>query len=155
MQTIFQILGHLNPLDVLRLARTTKQFRSMLMHKSSRFIWIAARKNVPDLPDCPPYMSEPQFANLVFDTHCHVRISLYRRLQTPNVHAKECLAPNTRSVDWRISRRICMKCTKEWWVIFILCQCYYPQTSFSFVEDYPVFSGESVYKAVPSKEGSE
>ncbi|KAL4070439.1 hypothetical protein J3A83DRAFT_4243270 [Scleroderma citrinum] len=119
MDILFEIFGHLNPLDVLRLARTTKQFRSMLMHKSSRFIWIAARKNISDLPDCPPYMSEPQFANLVFDTHCH-----------------ECLAPNTRSVDWRIGRRICMKCAKD-----------------CLVEDYPFSCGESVYKSVPSKEG--
>jgi hypothetical protein len=65
------------PLDVLRLARTTKQFRQLLVHRSSVSIWIAARKNVPDLPDCPPYMSEPQFANLVFDTHCHVRFTFF------------------------------------------------------------------------------
>ncbi|KAF8844141.1 hypothetical protein BDN67DRAFT_871570, partial [Paxillus ammoniavirescens] len=73
MDILFEIFGHLMPLDVLRLARTTKQFRRVLMHRSSLSIWIAARKNVPDLPDCPPHMSEPQFANLVFDTHCHVR----------------------------------------------------------------------------------
>ncbi|KAG9313900.1 hypothetical protein JVU11DRAFT_4672 [Chiua virens] len=119
MDILFEIFGHLMPLDVLRLARTTKQFRRLLMHRSAVSIWIAARKNVPDLPDCPPYMSEPQFANLVFDTHCH-----------------ECLAPNIRSVDWRIARRICSKCAKE-----------------CMVEDYSCFHGESVYKAVPSKYG--
>ncbi|KAF9225272.1 hypothetical protein BS17DRAFT_872387 [Gyrodon lividus] len=119
MDILFEIFGHLMPLDVLRLARTTKQFRRVLMHRSSLSVWIAARKNVPDLPDCPPYMTESQFANLVFDTHCH-----------------ECLAPNIRSVDWRIGRRICSKCAKE-----------------CMVDDYSVFSGESVYKAVPSKYG--
>ncbi|KAG8219345.1 hypothetical protein J3R82DRAFT_228 [Butyriboletus roseoflavus] len=119
MDILFEIFGHLMPLDVLRLARTTKQFRRLLMHRSSVSIWIAARKNVSDLPDCPPYMSEPQFANLVFDTHCH-----------------ECLSPNIRSVDWRIGRRICSKCAKE-----------------CMVEDYSLFVGESVYKAVPSKYG--
>ncbi|KIL00812.1 hypothetical protein PAXRUDRAFT_821269 [Paxillus rubicundulus Ve08.2h10] len=119
MDILFEIFGHLMPLDVLRLARTTKQFRRVLMHRSSLSIWIAARKNVPDFPDCPPYMSEPEFANLVFDTHCH-----------------ECLSPNIRSVDWRIGRRICSKCAKE-----------------CMVDDYSVFSGESVYKAVPSKYG--
>lgn len=73
------------PLDVLRLTRTTKQFRQLLMHRSSVSIWIAARKNVPDLPDCPPYMSEPQFANLVFDTHCHVRFApFYSRIRAPD-----------------------------------------------------------------------
>ncbi|KAF8131584.1 hypothetical protein EV363DRAFT_1431558 [Boletus edulis] len=96
MDILFEIFGHLMPLDVLRLARTTKQFRQLLMHHSSASIWVAARKNVPDLPDCPPYMSEPKFANLVFDTHCH-----------------ECLSPNIRSVDFRVGRRICSKCAKE------------------------------------------
>lgn len=82
---MIQIFGHLLPLDVLRLARTTKQFRHMLMHRSSLSIWIAARKNVPDLPDCPPYLSEPQFANLVFDTHCHVSFApLHSRFTAPD-----------------------------------------------------------------------
>ncbi|KIJ66489.1 hypothetical protein HYDPIDRAFT_129407 [Hydnomerulius pinastri MD-312] len=119
MDILFEIFGHLMPLDVLRLARTTKQFRRVLMHRSAISVWIAARRNVPDLPDCPPYMSEPKFANLAFDTHCH-----------------ECLSPHIRSVDWRIGRRICSKCAKE-----------------CMVEDYSAFSGESVYKAVPSKYG--
>ncbi|KAI6136164.1 hypothetical protein F5141DRAFT_1059395 [Pisolithus sp. B1] len=119
MDILFEIFGHLNPLDVLRLARTTKEFRRVLMHRSSRCIWIAARNNLPDLPDCPPYMSEPQFANLVFDTHCH-----------------ECLAPNTRSVDWRLARRICMKCTK-----------------YCMVEEGYSYMTESSHLAVPSKYG--
>lgn len=119
MDILFEIFGHLNPLDVLRLARTTKEFRRLLMHRSSRCIWIAARNNLPDLPDCPPYMSEPQFANLVFDTHCH-----------------ECLAPNTRSVDWRLARRICMKCTKD-----------------CMIEEGYCYMTESSHLAVPSKYG--
>ncbi|KAF8439340.1 hypothetical protein L210DRAFT_3402807, partial [Boletus edulis BED1] len=75
MDILFEIFGHLMPLDVLHLTHTTKQFRQLIMHRSSASIWVAARKNVSDLPDCPPYMSEPQFANLVFDTHCHVRFA--------------------------------------------------------------------------------
>ena len=46
-----QILGHLRPLDILHLARTTKEFRQILLHKSSISVWKAARANVPDLPD--------------------------------------------------------------------------------------------------------
>lgn len=119
MDILFEIFGHLNPLDVLRLARTTKQFRRVLMDRSARCIWIAARNNLSDLPDCPPFMSEPQFANLVFDTHCH-----------------ECLAPNTRSVDWCLARRICMKCTKD-----------------CMVEENYAYGPGSPYAAVPSKLG--
>ena len=27
---------------------------------------------MPDFPDCPPELSEPQWASLAFDPHCHV-----------------------------------------------------------------------------------
>ena len=68
-----QIFGRLLPLDLLHLARTTRAFRRVLMHKSSIFVWKAARENVSGIPDCPTDLSEPQWANLAFDTHCHVR----------------------------------------------------------------------------------
>jgi hypothetical protein len=66
-----KLFQHLLPLDLLHLARTTKAFRSILMHRSSSFVWNAARMNVPGLPECPD-MSEPAFARLAFDKHCHV-----------------------------------------------------------------------------------
>jgi hypothetical protein len=69
---VFQIFGHLNPLDLLRLARTTKQFRRVLMHRSSISVWKTARENVLNMPDCPVYWTEPYYANLAFDPHCHV-----------------------------------------------------------------------------------
>jgi hypothetical protein len=67
-----QIFGHLLPLDVLNLSRTTKQIRRVLLHRSSVFIWKAARANVLGFPECPQFMSEPAYANLAFDQHCHV-----------------------------------------------------------------------------------
>ena len=67
-----QIFGHLHPLDLLHLARTTKAFRRVLMHRSAISVWKAARATIPGLPDCPPELSEPQWANLAFDPQCHV-----------------------------------------------------------------------------------
>lgn len=61
-----------NPYDVLKLARTTKDFRSLLLNRSSSSIWKAAFSNFPGLPDCPPGMSEPAWANLVFSPRCSV-----------------------------------------------------------------------------------
>lgn len=95
MDILMEIFGHLHPLNLLHLARTTKAFRRILMHKSSVFLWKAARANVPGLPDCPPDLSEPQWANLVFDPHCHF-----------------CIHPNIRTVDWLLRIRICAECTK-------------------------------------------
>lgn len=71
-----QILGYLKPLDLLNLARTSVDFRKYLMARSAAPLWKSTRKNVEGLPDCPAHLNEPQYANLVFDTHCHVRPAL-------------------------------------------------------------------------------
>lgn len=67
-----QIFGSLRPFDLLRLARTTKEFRRLLMHKSAISVWRTVLAQVPGLPECPPGMNEPQWVNLAFDPHCHV-----------------------------------------------------------------------------------
>jgi hypothetical protein len=71
------------PLDLLHVARTTKGFRCLLMHRSAVAVWRAALANVPDFPPCPPDLSEPAYANLAFDGHCHVRASPKRLVITP------------------------------------------------------------------------
>jgi hypothetical protein len=67
-----QIFGHLNPLDLLHLARTTKDLRAILMKRSSISIWKHARSQFDDLPDCPDDLSEPQYAELLFGKACTV-----------------------------------------------------------------------------------
>jgi hypothetical protein len=68
-----QILSFLYPMDLLNLSRTSKDFRNLLLQRSSAAAWKAARLQVDGLPDCPPDLSEPQYANLAFYPHCHVR----------------------------------------------------------------------------------
>lgn len=78
--TISQIYGHLHPLDLLRVARTTKLLRTSLMSRSSRFIWKKALSGVDELPGCPPDMNEPEYAYLMFDPQCNVsEASFYSR----------------------------------------------------------------------------
>lgn len=68
-----QILGHLQSKDILNLARTSKDFRALLLNRQNAFIWKAARKGLPgELPDPHPYMSEPALAQLMFSGHCQV-----------------------------------------------------------------------------------
>lgn len=69
-----QIFALLGPLDLLHMARTTKLFRSTLMSHSSRWIWKSTMARMEGLPECPREMSEPEYANLAFDTHCYVRL---------------------------------------------------------------------------------
>jgi len=69
-----QIFGHLNPLDLLHLARTTKDLRAILMKRSSISIWKHARSHFDDLPECPSDLSEPQYAEFLFGKACTVSL---------------------------------------------------------------------------------
>ncbi|KIM87996.1 hypothetical protein PILCRDRAFT_814671 [Piloderma croceum F 1598] len=98
LDVIYEILSRCSPLDLLRLARTTKAFRTLLMSRSSIAIWRSARelssdRQVVGIPECPPYLSEPAYANLAFDAHCH-----------------SCLANNIHEIMWEFRKRYCTKC---------------------------------------------
>ncbi|KAE9393657.1 hypothetical protein BT96DRAFT_887142 [Gymnopus androsaceus JB14] len=72
LDIFFEIFTHLQPDDLLRLARTSKDLRGILLRKSTESIWRTARSNVEGLPPLPDDMSEPQYAHLLFfDTYCH------------------------------------------------------------------------------------
>ncbi|KAF8968317.1 hypothetical protein BDZ97DRAFT_1612907, partial [Flammula alnicola] len=60
------------PLDLLRVARTSKDLRSVLMSRKSIIIWKQSRLNIEGLPECPEDPSEPQYAYLTFDSTCYV-----------------------------------------------------------------------------------
>ncbi|KAK7677274.1 hypothetical protein QCA50_019775 [Cerrena zonata] len=66
----FEITSWLHPLDLLRLSRVSKYFREMFMSKSSKALWIRARRQFNGMPDCPDSISEPQYAALVFENVC-------------------------------------------------------------------------------------
>ena len=70
--TYTQVVTWLEPLDLLHLARTSKELRALLMSKGNSRLWKAARRNKPGLPDCPPHLSEPRYAASLFDHHCFV-----------------------------------------------------------------------------------
>ncbi|KAI0784929.1 hypothetical protein C8Q75DRAFT_809482 [Abortiporus biennis] len=92
LDILYEIFSYLHPLDLLRLARTSKDLRALLMSKTSLPLWKAARKSVKDLPDCPSFLSEPAYADLAFDGHCY-----------------HCLKPG-RNVYWEFLVRYCGQC---------------------------------------------
>jgi hypothetical protein len=63
-------------MDLLNLARTTKDLRRILMSRASKSVWKEAFSNVSPagLPDCPPDLNEPQYAELAFGRNCTVRL---------------------------------------------------------------------------------
>ncbi|RPD59168.1 hypothetical protein L226DRAFT_488685 [Lentinus tigrinus ALCF2SS1-7] len=71
MDVFFEVASHLKPLDILHLSRVSNTFRKLLLSRSSRRIWAAARKNmVPEIPDGPDDVSEPLYARLLFERYC-------------------------------------------------------------------------------------
>ncbi|KAI0362026.1 hypothetical protein OH77DRAFT_1441188 [Trametes cingulata] len=83
----------MHPRDLLNLARTSEAFRAFLMSRNSAPFWRAARQTVEGLPDCPPYLSEPEYANLMFFAHCH-----------------NCLTTNVHNIIFEFSVRYCRGC---------------------------------------------
>ncbi|KAJ6520179.1 hypothetical protein C8R45DRAFT_954166 [Mycena sanguinolenta] len=96
LDVLFEIIGHLPPIDILYLSRTTKDFRGILMHKSAISIWKASVSNNPGLPECPKDMSLPAWVNIVYSPHCH-----------------NCIERKVLKIDWLLRVRLCESCIKS------------------------------------------
>ncbi|KAF9644141.1 hypothetical protein BDM02DRAFT_3103424 [Thelephora ganbajun] len=71
LDVFYEIVSYLHPLDILQLARASLGIRATLMSKNSVRVWITARRMI-GMPECPPDLSEPQYASLVFEHICFV-----------------------------------------------------------------------------------
>jgi hypothetical protein len=78
LDIFFEITSHLHPLDLLHLSRASRHFARMFLRTDNRHAWLAARRTVEGLPDCPSDLSEAQYAHLLFESICSVSIP-YRR----------------------------------------------------------------------------
>ncbi|KAJ7586779.1 hypothetical protein C8J56DRAFT_1165588 [Mycena floridula] len=98
LDILYEIFCYLEPLDILRLSVTSKNFHDLLMQDP--FVWRHARKNVGGLPDPPKNgIHEAQYANLVFGSlPCH-----YCRSST---HVTE--------IMWALRIRCCQTCIEEY-----------------------------------------
>ncbi|PBK64123.1 hypothetical protein ARMSODRAFT_472601 [Armillaria solidipes] len=112
-----EVFKLLHPSDLLRLSRTNLQFRSVLMSRSSEIVWRAARSDIPKLPGPPPGLSEPAWANLAFDSTCHVRLcSCYGQLGVGSdltCITQFCSRTGIRRIDFLFRVRTCGACTEK------------------------------------------
>uniref|UniRef100_A0A0W0FTM3 F-box domain-containing protein n=1 Tax=Moniliophthora roreri TaxID=221103 RepID=A0A0W0FTM3_MONRR len=92
---LFEIFGHLMPLDLLHLARTNKDLRQLLMRKSASSTWKEAFSNVTDI-GCPDDVSYPAWASLIWDKDCH-----------------NCRTPNSRTMNFFLRIRLCARCSRS------------------------------------------
>lgn len=92
LDILYEIFRNMHPRDLLQASRTTKTLRSVLMSKSSIWIWKDSHA-ASDLPPVPPGMTVPQFVGLAYDRFCHF-----------------CSAPSVNSIIWIARVRCCRKC---------------------------------------------
>ncbi|BGP20172.1 hypothetical protein JCM10213_000743 [Rhodosporidiobolus nylandii] len=69
MDVLSEICTYLDPLDLLHLSRSSRQFRSVFLRPSSASLWRKARRNVA-LPDLEFSMAEPAYASLMLEKYC-------------------------------------------------------------------------------------
>ncbi|KIK59138.1 hypothetical protein GYMLUDRAFT_44894 [Collybiopsis luxurians FD-317 M1] len=93
LEVILEIFCYLDPGDLLRLARTTKDLRGILMSRSSESVWRTAREGVEGLPYRPDDLNEPQYAHLLYQSYCHI-----------------CGHKPCDSVFWSFRMRCCKNC---------------------------------------------
>ncbi|KAG8682137.1 hypothetical protein FRC08_015166, partial [Ceratobasidium sp. 394] len=91
-----EIVAHLNPIDLVFLARANKFFRQMLLNRSFIHVWRCAEANVEGLPPCPEGLCEPQYAALVFTKYCSM-----------------CGDQALRPMDPILQARLCVRCRDE------------------------------------------
>ncbi|KAK0441934.1 hypothetical protein EV421DRAFT_1810816 [Armillaria borealis] len=102
---LFEVFSHLDAPDIMRLSRTTKTLKRLLMHRSSVSIWKAALSR-DTLPPKPADLNEPQYINLAFSEHCH-----------------DCLASGKHIILWTFRTRLCPNClTKDFVYSDVLAQ---------------------------------
>ncbi|KDR81903.1 hypothetical protein GALMADRAFT_240195 [Galerina marginata CBS 339.88] len=71
LDILFETFGRLEPLDLLRVSRTSKTLRKILMSRTSITIWRQSLSFMGGLPACFPGMNEPQYSYLMFDETCY------------------------------------------------------------------------------------
>ncbi|CAE6512119.1 unnamed protein product, partial [Rhizoctonia solani] len=78
-----EVAIHLLPMDLLSLARSNKFFRKLLMSRTSLQLWQQALGNAPEIPSCPPELSEPQYISLIFSKTCSTKGEQLKDIKDP------------------------------------------------------------------------
>ncbi|KAF5384841.1 hypothetical protein D9615_000908 [Tricholomella constricta] len=66
LDLILEIFGHLHPIDIYHIAQTSKSLRNVVLARNSASLWKTCFSRHPEVPSCPPGMSAPRWATLLF-----------------------------------------------------------------------------------------
>ncbi|KAL1940716.1 hypothetical protein VTO73DRAFT_7757 [Trametes versicolor] len=97
LEVQFEIYNQLDLADLHNLSRTCKKFHAFFLDKKlEQRLWVLARANTPNIPDRPPWMSEPAFVHLLYSPNCH-----------------NCGTSNIRKITFGCFIRLCASCLME------------------------------------------
>ncbi|PPQ68600.1 hypothetical protein CVT26_003389 [Gymnopilus dilepis] len=65
-ELILEIFGHLHPVDLYSLIRSSKALRNILLNRGSFSVWQSSYCQHPDIPLCPTGVSFPRWTSLLF-----------------------------------------------------------------------------------------
>ena len=116
----FKIASHLTPQDLLHMARSCRMMRDLFMSKRSLPIWRTAREAL-GMPECPPDLSEPQYADLVFFKGCYVCFILFLipsscvltriSISPLSISSQSCGAGRAQTLHFTFRLRLCRQCS--------------------------------------------
>ncbi|KAH9923926.1 uncharacterized protein BXZ73DRAFT_103660 [Epithele typhae] len=109
VEIFFEILSHLQPIDLLQLSRVSLELRQMLLSRRMKWLWVASLKRLePAPPECPEDFPEPAFVSLVFEKSCMA-------CGAGRAHHKVCYANRIRFCGscWKENVKLGMRLVKD------------------------------------------
>ncbi|KAJ6471953.1 hypothetical protein C8R45DRAFT_1217917 [Mycena sanguinolenta] len=94
IDVVLEVLGHLHPLDLVHLSRTTREFRTLLCGPALDRLW--RESFVEPLPMCPSDIPGRRWAHLLFGRN----------------ECEKCRWPKAPP-NFNLVRRLCTKCTRN------------------------------------------
>ena len=111
-------MARLHPRDLLSLSRVSRHLRGILMSRSSRGMWIAARKNAQNPPPPPDELSEPKYASVLFERDCQASTSDHICTSDADpMYLQACGISRAGKENFAMSLRLCAACWKEKFVV--------------------------------------
>jgi len=114
-----QIFSLIHPRDLIQVSWTSKVLNRFLTSRSSRHVWQASFKTIPENempPPCPPEITEFTYVNLLYFKFCMVCVPAVNRIVSlPNQRLQNCgsSGPPIPGTAWSALTRLCGPCVNE------------------------------------------
>jgi len=117
IQSGSQIFSLIHPRDLLQVSWTSKILYRFLTSRSSRHVWQASFKIIPENempPPCPPEITEFTYTNLLYFQLCMVCVPVVNRLVLPpNQRLQSCGSSGPPIPAWSALTRLCGSCVNK------------------------------------------